>query len=155
MRNTLRNVYAGALPDYATVGKDPNKDYNKEQVFRCLVDILAQLRVVAAENHLTQKEFDVAAECSGGLYDSYVAYPDQSLQPLVDRNDISGKEIVKVTHGFVTQRWDAVSLAFLGQSFTPGDIVDYENEKGEPSDDEEPEYRTFDMVEYPPVGFTA
>ena len=69
------------------------------------------------------------------------------------------KEIHKITTGFVTQRWDAKTKRFLGQDFTAGDQVDYEDENGEPinktiTDLQELEYRCFDMVQDPRVGDT-
>jgi hypothetical protein len=56
------------------------------------------------------------------------------------------KEIRKITTGFVTQRWDAQTGEFLGQEFTCGDQVDYEDENGNAIDDgSEPNYQPFTM----------
>lgn len=63
-------------------------------------------------------------------------------------------EIRKITTGFVTQRWDAVTGKFLGQDFTAGDDVAYEDESGNAIDQTEPEYRCFEMIQEPPVGPT-
>ena len=59
------------------------------------------------------------------------------------------EEIVKITHGFVTQRWNAETDEFLGQEFTAGDMVEYEDENGNVIDQQEPEYRRFEMVQDP------
>jgi hypothetical protein len=64
------------------------------------------------------------------------------------------KEIHKITTGFVVQRWDRATGKFLGQEFIAGDECDYEDENGNPIDEEEPEYRSFDMVQEPSEGFT-
>ena len=63
-------------------------------------------------------------------------------------------EIRKITTGFVIQRWDKKTGKFLGQEFVAGDEVDYEDEFGKSIDDEEPEYREFEMVQDPPIGDT-
>lgn len=63
-------------------------------------------------------------------------------------------EIHKITHGFVTQKWDAETGKFLGQEFTAGDEVEYEDENGDSIDEQEPEYRPFDMVQNPEPGET-
>lgn len=63
-------------------------------------------------------------------------------------------EIRKITTGFVTQRWNAATGTFLGQDFTAGDDVAYEDESGNAIDQTEPEYRCFEMVQDPPVGPT-
>jgi hypothetical protein len=60
-------------------------------------------------------------------------------------------EIRKITYGWVTQVWDSESREFLGQDFTCGDQVEYEDENGESIDIEEPEYRCFDMVQNAPT----
>jgi hypothetical protein len=57
------------------------------------------------------------------------------------------KEIRKITTGFVIQKWDAKTKKFLGQEFVAGDQVDYEDEKGNPIEEVEPEYICFDMVQ--------
>lgn len=63
-------------------------------------------------------------------------------------------KIHKITTGFVTQCWDADTGKFLGQDFTAGDEVTYEDENGVPIAQTEPEYRCFEMVQEPPVGPT-
>lgn len=65
------------------------------------------------------------------------------------------KEIHKITTGFVIQRWDRATGKFLGQEFVAGDQVDYEDENGNAIDEEEPEYRCFDMVQEPAEPFTV
>lgn len=62
-----------------------------------------------------------------------------------------GKEIRKITTGFVVQRWDKETGKFLGQYFECGYEVEYEDELGNVIDDEEPEYICFDMVQNPPT----
>lgn len=59
------------------------------------------------------------------------------------------KEIRKITVGFVIQRWDARTGQFLGQEFVSSDQVAYEDENGNPIEEEEPEYRPFEMVQSP------
>lgn len=70
-----------------------------------------------------------------------------------------GKEIRKITEGCVIQRWDKETGKFLGQEFVAGDLSGYEDENGNEIENEdgemiEPEYRTYDMVQDPPAGFT-
>lgn len=55
------------------------------------------------------------------------------------------KEIRKITTGFVIQRWDAKTNKFLGQEFVAGDEVEYEDEVGNPIEETEPEYQSFNM----------
>jgi hypothetical protein len=57
------------------------------------------------------------------------------------------KEIRKITVGFVVQRWDARTEKFLGQEFVASDQVAYEDENGNPIEEDEPEYRPFEMVQ--------
>lgn len=64
-------------------------------------------------------------------------------------------EIRKITHGWVTQRWDAETGAFLGQEFSAGELVEYEDENGEVIDEQEPVYRYYTMVQDPEIGFTV
>jgi hypothetical protein len=59
------------------------------------------------------------------------------------------KEIRKITAGFVVQRWNARTEQFLGQEFVPSGQVSYEDEYGNPIEDDEPEYRPFEMVQAP------
>lgn len=61
--------------------------------------------------------------------------------------------INKITTGFVTQQWDTQKKQFIGQTFTPGDSVQYEDENGETvpfgflgTGETEP-YLPFDMVQ--------
>ncbi len=63
-------------------------------------------------------------------------------------------EIRKITAGYVIQRWDAESKTFIGQEFIAGDDITYEDEFGDVIDEEEPEYRCFEMVQNPETGFT-
>lgn len=43
-------------------------------------------------------------------------------------------EIHKITHGYVTQRWDSETKQFLGQEFKAGDLVEYQDENLNPID---------------------
>lgn len=57
-------------------------------------------------------------------------------------------EVIKVTHGFVTQVWDKDTGKFLRQDFTAGDDVCCWNSAGEVIDEDEiPGYEPFDMVQ--------
>lgn len=50
----------------------------------------------------------------------------------------------KITHGFVVQNFDN-SGNFISQEFVAGDIVEFENEQGEPIEEKEELYFPFDM----------
>jgi len=50
----------------------------------------------------------------------------------------------KVTVGFVVQKFDTEKGEFIEQEFIAGDIVSWENEEGEITDDED-RYLPFDM----------
>jgi hypothetical protein len=58
-------------------------------------------------------------------------------------------KIVKVTHGFVTQVFDATTGQFTEQNFTAGDIDEYETLSGQPAEPFD-DYLPFDMVQPTP-----
>jgi hypothetical protein len=58
-------------------------------------------------------------------------------------------EIRKITTGFVIQRWDANTGKFLGQDFTAGDQVDFEDELGNPISPDDDLYQPFNMIQNP------
>jgi hypothetical protein len=57
--------------------------------------------------------------------------------------------IIKITTGFVTQRFDTDTGEWLDQEFTAGDQVDYEDVYGGDADEDELEgsYLAFEMVQ--------
>lgn len=64
---------------------------------------------------------------------------------------MKNKEIRKIIHGFVVQRWDAKTKEFLGQDFEGG-TEEYEDEMGNSLDEDDvPEYRPTEMVQNPKV----
>lgn len=50
----------------------------------------------------------------------------------------------KITHGFVVQNFDSEGN-FISQEFIAGDVVEFENEFGEPLEEDENLYHSFDM----------
>lgn len=98
--------------------------------------------------------FDFRTECIVKSLTGLHVVKKDNLQEVLE-----GKEIRKITEGCVIQRWDKETGKFIGQEFVAGDLTGYEDEHGnaiEGDEDEmiEPEYRTYEMVQDPPIGET-
>lgn len=59
------------------------------------------------------------------------------------------KLIKKITHGFVTQVWNADTQQFMGQDFTAGDDVEFVDEDDKPIPPHTTLYEPFDMAQPP------
>lgn len=56
-------------------------------------------------------------------------------------------KIQKITYGFVVQTFDTETQKFTSQEFIAGDQVEWEDENGDPVEDQPDSYLEFEMIQ--------